>query len=84
MGHPSPARVTVRPTTLVQPAHYAFYLLGFLPTQVPVAHLLAARPIQQNGSQFFAYSVGVSLRGFLFSIAEECALDSPIVSGRPR
>jgi len=28
---------------------------------VPVAHLLAARPIQQNGSQFFAYSVGVSL-----------------------
>ena len=51
------------PRTRVQPAHYAFYLLGFLPTQVPVAHLLAARPIQQNGSQFFAYSVGVSLRG---------------------
>ena len=49
------------PRTRVQPVHYPFYLLGFLPTQVPVAHLLAARPIQQNGSQFFAYSVGVSL-----------------------
>jgi hypothetical protein len=51
------------PRTRVQLAHYAFYLLGFLPTQVPVAHLLATRPIQQNGSQFFAYSVGVSLSG---------------------